>query len=100
MKKYQLTSSTVSVLKMFRNVYSHAYKNHPESYGARLYQACNDAFYNNNEPVNILKVCIILQACSGVVALGHMLPVTSEVVLRDMAKISGYKESELLERVA
>lgn len=96
----KLNSSTVSVLVMFRNVYSHAHSNHPESYGAMLYRACNDAFYNNNEPVNILKVMIILQACSEVVALGHMLPVTYEIVFRDMIKISGYTATELDSRLS
>jgi len=100
MKKFTLTSSTVSILKIWRNIYKEAYFNKPDSDGARLYQACNDAFYNNNELVNILKVCIILENTTVLVRLGQVLPVTYEVLLRDMSKISGYNETELSEKVA
>ena len=85
---------------MYIIIYQEAYNNVPDSDGARLYQACNDAFYNNNELVNILKVCTILENSKVLVDIGQMLPVTFEVLLRDMSKISGYKESELLDRIA
>jgi len=99
MKRFTLTSSTVSILKMFRDIYTHAYNNSPDSDGARLYRACNDAFYNNNELVNILKVCIIVENSATLVRIGQILPVTYEVLLRDMSRISGYSETEISERV-
>ena len=55
-----MRSSTIRILRTFRKLYSHAYNNHPESHGAKLYQACNDAVYLNGQPLNVLKACMIL----------------------------------------
>lgn len=86
---------TVTTLRYFRKIYQESYNKHPSSPGARLYQDCHDCFYNNNTPVNLLKVLNILKNCNYLLNLSKLTSKEYSIILNDMSKLSGYSVKEL-----
>jgi hypothetical protein len=95
-----MRSSTTRILGTFRKLYTHAYNNHPDSHGAKLYQACNDAVYLNGQPLNVLKACMILNDAKMFNEVGSITKSDYEALVSDIASITAYTKKELLERVA
>ena len=87
-------------LNLFMIRYKYSWLNHPESGGAKLYEASRDALYTNGQPLNILKACIILKEAASLVRIDYMKDIHFELLLRYISKVSGYGVTELMSRIS
>ena len=90
----------MQVIQLLENVYTNAYNNHPESYGAKLVAAIKDYKYSNGMPLNILKAVTIYNAVNDLVSVNQATNEDLRCLLNRLVIKTGYSREELLERVA
>lgn len=95
-----MRSSSTRILGVFRKLYNEAWHNKPDSHGAKLYQACNDAVYTNGQPLNVLKACMILNDAKMFAEVGSITKTEYNNLVFDIASVTAYTKQELLGRIA
>ena len=71
---------------------------HTKDQSNMLYEACKDAVYHNNTPINILKAAYILEHVQTLVKHNQCHQVEYEYCLRYLSELSGYSPVELHQR--
>lgn len=90
---------SLSCITALENVYDHAWKTHPDSYGAKLVEAIRDYKYPNGQPLNILKAVYIYKAVESMKEYDMSDDEDLRCLLNRLVRKTGYTRDEILERV-
>lgn len=91
---------SLKCITLLESVYDHAWKNHPESYGAKLVEAIRDYKYSNGQPLNILKAVYIYEAVESMIEHGQATKEDTRCLLNRLVRKTGYSRDEILDRVS
>lgn len=72
MERFRFDEDTIVRLNQFRKMYQNAFDYHKGTYGAKLYEACNNIVYTNDLSILEDSIPVFISGCEDFLNLGNI----------------------------